>query len=118
MGLLGQYSCWESAFTSPGTFPPRFARMEKSFDSQAHVKQFTCLAPQLKKTLSGFFNWGATGNRTQIEGSTNLSVNRYTITPIYNSLYSKERFIIYTRKTLINQSLVRSREYIKKQNCK
>jgi hypothetical protein len=71
-----------SPITSAGTFPV-VNDTEKSFDSQTQVKQFTCLAPQFKKRPEGrFLNWGATGNRTQIEGSTNLSVNRYTITPI------------------------------------
>lgn len=56
----------------------------------------------MKKTftmkLAGSFylfnnhNGEATGNRTQIEGSTNLSVNRYTIASINFKLFSYSKF--------------------------
>jgi len=39
-----------SAITSPGAFPPRFARMEKPFDSRTRAKQFARSSPQLKNT--------------------------------------------------------------------
>lgn len=64
------------------------------------MKQFTYLVPQYKKPSNeSFLYWGTTGNRTQIEGSTNLSVNRYTIIPMniatlcnifYSNIYHKE----------------------------
>ncbi len=38
--------------TEPGTFPPRYARTEKSFEPHPHVKQFTC-SPALSRSSSG-----------------------------------------------------------------
>ncbi len=75
-----------------------YRNMLKVFDSQTKDTQVSFLAPQFKKRPEGrFLNWGATGNRTQIEGSTNLSVNRYTITPILFLILLK--LLFYTRKT-------------------
>ena len=34
------------ADTTAGTFPPRYARTEKSFEPRPHVKQFMCSASQ------------------------------------------------------------------------
>ena len=43
--------------TVAGTFPPRYARMEKSFDSRTQANKFACSPAQNNKTtyiLGGF----------------------------------------------------------------
>ena len=44
------------ADTAAGTFPPRFARKEKSFESPPHDKQLSCYPLQTKKHPYGFFS--------------------------------------------------------------
>ncbi len=54
--------------------------MTVTFDSRTEAKQFASLAVHYAKIPGrGFCSWAAIGNRTRIEGSTNPSVNRYTI---------------------------------------
>jgi hypothetical protein len=65
--------------------PPQIAlQYIPAFDSQTKAKQFAFLGTPKEKRTNVLFSFGVpTGNRTQIEGSTNLRVNRYTIGTIY-----------------------------------
>ncbi len=72
----------------------------------------TPLGPHMKKTdtKSVFFIWGPTGNRTQIEGSTNLSVNRYTISPtLFHTFGNAQKPFSYSRFRDINLDTANSK---------